>query len=216
MPCEVRFYEDLTVKQMLKYSDSFYKNSDPEYTKELADRFGLEPGKKMGELSSGNKKKTAIVAALSSRPELLILDEPTNGLDPLMRRTLFEALREQQENGATVFLSSHNLDEVQSLCERAAIIRQGRIADVRPVKNIAAQTGKKITLRGRGLTVTGEEVQVLSGSEDTLVFIYRSGDMEKLRMMLSGLRFTDILVEDEKLSDVFMSYYDDASEGRLG
>jgi ABC-2 type transport system ATP-binding protein len=215
VPCEVRFYEDLTVRQMLEYSDSFYKTSDAAYTKELAGRFGLEPGKKMGELSSGNKKKTAIVAALTSKPKLLILDEPTSGLDPLMRRTLFEALREQQEKGATVFLSSHNLDEVQSLCERAAIIREGRIADVRTIKNMAAQAGKKITLSGRGLSVTGEEVQVLSGGEDSLAFIYRSGDMEKLRMMLSGLKFTDILVEDEKLSDVFMSYYDDAREGRL-
>ena len=213
VPCEVRFYEDLTVKRMLDYSDSFYKTSEAAYTKELAGRFGLELGKKIGELSSGNKKKTAIVAALSSKPKLLILDEPTNGLDPLVRRTLFETLREQQEQGATVFLSSHNLDEVQSLCERAAIIREGRIADVRSVKNMAAQAGKKITLSGRGLSAHGEEIEVLSGGEDSLTFIYHSGDMEKLRSILSELSFTDILIEDEKLSDVFMSYYDDGSEG---
>ncbi len=207
VPCEVRFYEDLTVKRMLKYSDSFYKTADAEYTKELIERFGLEPGKKMGELSSGNKKKAAIVAALSSRPELLILDEPTSGLDPLVRRTLFETLREQQTKGATVFLSSHNLDEVQSLCGRAAIIKEGRIADVRSLKTMAADTGKKITLKGKGLGSAVQGAEVISAGEDSLVFLYRSDDMQKLRSMLCGLEFDDILIEEEKLSDVFMSYY---------
>ena len=207
VPCEVRFYEDLTVKQMLKYSDSFYKSADSEYTKELIDRFGLEPGKKMGELSSGNKKKTAIVAALTSKPKLLILDEPTSGLDPLVRRTLFETLLEQQKKGATVFLSSHNLDEVQTLCSRAAIIKQGRIVDVRSLKNMAAGTGKKITLTGKDLQDKIEGAKIISAGEDSIVFLYRSDDMKKLCSMLCGLEFDDILIEEEKLSDVFMSYY---------
>lgn len=215
VPCEVRFYEDLTVRRMLEYSNSFYEISDPKYTNMLIKRFDLESDKKMGELSSGNKKKTAIVAALSSRPKLLILDEPTSGLDPLMRRTLFDVLKEQKECGATVFLSSHNLGEVQSLCGRAAIIREGRIADVCMVRNLAAKIGKKVTLKGRGLNVIDENIEVLSQTQDALVFTYRSDDMKKLLKLLSGLSAVDILIEDEKLSDVFMSYYNDSKSPGL-
>jgi ABC-2 type transport system ATP-binding protein len=115
-----------------------------------------------------------------------------------------------------VFLSSHNLDEVQTLCSRAAIIKQGRIADVRSLKNMAAGTGKKITLKGKGLKDRIEGAKVLSSDEDSLVFLYHSDDMKKLRSMLCGLDFKDILIEDEKLSDVFMSYYDESAAAQRG
>ena len=151
VPSEVRLYEDLTVERMLGYSDSFYKNTSKDYTQSLIERFELEPKKKIGQLSSGNKKKAALVVALSSRPRLLILDEPTNGLDPLMRQILFDALHEQRKAGCTVFLSSHNLDEVQSLCSRVAIIKEGRILDVREIGEMAAANRKKVTVTGSRL-----------------------------------------------------------------
>jgi ABC-2 type transport system ATP-binding protein len=147
VPSEVRLYEDITVRRMLRFSDSFYPGAGEEYTRAFMDAFELEPDKKIGELSSGNKKKTALVAALASRPKLLILDEPTNGLDPLMRRTLFDALLSEQQKGATVFLSSHNLDEVESLCSRVAIIREGRIVDIKKISELSAAGGKRIRVK---------------------------------------------------------------------
>ncbi|MHB1315725.1 MAG: ABC transporter ATP-binding protein [Christensenellales bacterium] len=209
VPNEINFYRDLTVEQMLGYSDSFYKSADKTVTNALIERFELEPKKKIGELSSGNRKKTALVAALSSRPKLLILDEPTNGLDPLMRQTLFDVLREQQKQGCTIFLSSHNLDEIQSLCERVAIIREGKIADVKTLKEIAAQSAKKVTVRGGRLpdTIAGEGIKLVSRTADSLAFTYGLADMKKLLGLLSDMDITDFSVEDIKLSDIFMSYY---------
>ncbi len=205
VPAEVNFYKDLTIAQMLVYSDSFYENADREYTTQLIEKFCLEPNKKMGSLSSGNKKKAALVAALSPRPRLLILDEPTSGLDPLMRSVLFEVLQESHEKGASVFLSSHNLDEVQSLCSRAAIIREGQIVDVRDVHGL--KQVRKVTLRGANMPdVKGEAITPVSRSRGEAVFTY-TGDMKKLAMMIAGMDLHDFLVEDVNISDVFMSYY---------
>ena len=168
MPNEINCYKDLTVKQLLRYSDSFFKSATGEAeTDDLMGQFELEPKKKIRELSSGNKKKVAIVAALANCPKLLILDEPTNGLDPLMRQVLFDALHKQQQLGCTVFLSSHNLDEVQSLCERVAIIREGKIADIRKLQEMAGRCGKKVTLRGGKLPDIRErnEISLVSKTE---------------------------------------------------
>lgn len=206
VPSEVRFYEDITVDRMLKFSDSFYATSDKAYTQELIEAFGIEPGKKIGELSSGNKKKTALVAALASRPKLLILDEPTNGLDPLMRRTLFDALIGENKKGVTIFLSSHNLDEVQSLCSRLAIIRDGRIADVKEINELSSAGGKRIRVVGGRLPETVPDAEHIIRTRNALEFTYRGGAKELLAM-LSAWDIEDFCVEDVKLSDIFMSYY---------
>ncbi len=209
VPSEVRFYEDLTVEQVLRFSDRFYPAADRAYTDGLVERFELERKKKVGQLSSGNKKKVAIVAALSGRPKLLILDEPTNGLDPLMRQTLFASLREQQGQGCTVFLSSHNLDEVQDLCRRVAIIREGRIVDVRELGEMASQRAKKVTVIGNGLAIHPEDkdFRLVSSENGRVVFTYSSPDMKRLLALLSGMDIRDFAVEDIRLSDIFMSYY---------
>lgn len=206
VPSEIRFYEDLTVQELLGYAGRFHKGGVD--TQEWIDRFELETKKKIGQLSSGNKKKVALAAALQSRPNLLILDEPTNGLDPLMRQTLFDALREQRSRGCTVFLSSHNLDEVQTLCDRVAIIRDGKIVDVRELREMAAAQGKKVTVFGGKLPEkTDAAVKVVSETAESVVFTWKSGDMRALLALLAATEAKDFLVEDEKLSDIFMSYY---------
>lgn len=206
VPSEVRLYEDITVKRMLRFSDSFYGTADEEYTRSLAEAFELETGKRIGELSTGNKKKTALVAALASRPKLLILDEPTNGLDPLMRRTLFGALLREQKKGATIFLSSHNLDEVESLCSRVAIIREGRIADIKKISELSAAGGKRVSVSGGRLPESVEGAESVTRTGDTLEFTYR-GSAKQLLAMLSAWDVEDFSAEDVKLSDIFMSYY---------
>lgn len=207
VPSEIRFYEDLTVKDFLEYAARFHKGGAD--TQEWIGRFELEAKKKIGQLSSGNKKKVALAAALQSRPKLLILDEPTNGLDPLMRQTLFDALREQQRRGCTVFLSSHNLDEVQTLCDRVAIIRDGKIADVRAIREMTAAQGKKVTVLGAKLPDKRPSgIQVVSETGERVVFTYKSDDMGALLALLTAMEVKDFLVEDEKLSDIFISYYE--------
>ena len=209
VPSDINYYEELTVSSLLAYSDSFYPDTDSAYTQSLIERFELETDKKIGELSMGNKKKVALVAALSCRPKLMILDEPTNGLDPLMRQKLFEALFEQREAGCTIFLSSHNLDEVQSLCSRVAIIREGRIVDIRELGALSAEKAKKVTVAGDHLPVSIENdaVKIVSQEKGKLVFTFHSANMGALLKLLDGINPHDFLVEDLKLSDVFLSYY---------
>lgn len=207
VPCEVNYYEELTVETLLDYSDSFYPNADKAYTQSWVERFELEPKKKIGQLSSGNKKKVALTAALAARPKLLILDEPTNGLDPLMRQKLFDALHEQRQAGCTVFLSSHNLDEVQNLCDRVAIIREGRIVDVKAL--LTPEKAKKVTVTGKTLPerFDSDAFKLVSRSPGRIVFTYHSDDMGTLLAQLAAMNAKDFLVEDIKLSDIFMSYY---------
>lgn len=209
VPSDINYYEELTVGDLLSYSDSFYPAAENEYTQELVQRFELDTKKKIGQLSMGNKKKAALVAALSCRPKLMILDEPTNGLDPLMRQKLFESLLEQREAGCTIFLSSHNLDEVQSLCSRVAIIREGRIVDIKEIGVLSTEKAKKVTVIGESLpeSFDSDAVKIVSQSKGRLVFTYHSTDMGALLKLLSSLSAQDFLVEDIKLSDIFLSYY---------
>lgn len=209
VPSDIHYYEELTVGDLLSYSDGFYPAAEKEYTQQLARRFELDTKKKIGQLSTGNKKKAALVAALSCRPKLMILDEPTNGLDPLMRQKLFEALLEQREAGCTIFLSSHNLDEVQSLCSRVAIIREGRIVDIKEIGVLSAERAKKVTVMSESIpdSFENEAVKIVSKTKGRIVFTYHSTDMGALLQLLSGMNAQDFLVEDIKLSDIFLSYY---------
>jgi len=207
VPAEPRFYDRLSVKELLDYSGRFYSpKADAE---EWIRRFDMEPKKKIGQLSTGNRKKVSLAAAMACRPKLLILDEPTSGLDPLVRQTLFEALRELRNGGCTVFLSSHNLDEVQSLCDRVAIIREGQIADVRALNDLTARRAKKVTVTGPRLpeNFDGQAMKLVSRNEGRLVFTYHSADMVALLRLLAEMEISDFLVEDISLSDIFMSYY---------
>ena len=167
--------------------------------------------RKADELSFGNRKKVAIVCALQHKPELLILDEPTGGLDPLMQKEFFDILKERNKEGATVFLSSHVLAEVQRYCTRAAIIRDGRIIALDSVENLSKTNTKRIS-------VTGDvDVSVLSGIRDlkktdsTLSFLY-SGDIGCLLNVLSSSRVLDLSISEPDLDEIFMHYYEREEE----
>lgn len=133
LPSEVFYYDDMKVIDLLKYSGSFYKRDRgliERRIKELAGIMNLDLNKKIDDLSYGNKKKVGIVQGLLHEPKLIILDEPTGGLDPLMQQKFFDLLREENEKGVTILFSSHILSEVQKLCDRVAIIKEGRIIKV--------------------------------------------------------------------------------------
>ena len=138
----------MKVKDILKLSADLRKKNCAAESKSLCERLQLDRNRKVDELSFGNRKKVAIICALQHRPELLILDEPTGGLDPLMQREFFEIIRERSSQGTTVFLSSHILSEVQHNCSRAAIIREGRIIACDSVDTLAKTNAKRVSLRG--------------------------------------------------------------------
>ncbi|AYC30439.1 ABC transporter ATP-binding protein [Paenisporosarcina cavernae] len=216
LPSEVHFYEDLTVKEMLKFSAGFYSHDSLTHALTLADRLKLDTTRKVEDLSFGNKKKVGIVLAMMHEPELLVLDEPTSGLDPLMQSTFFELLKEARDKGTTIFFSSHYLNEVQKLCNRVVIIKEGKIAAIESMDNMRKDTVKKVTLHSHEKEL---HVQSLPGmieqhkSDTSMSFLYK-GNVKDLMLSLHEVEFDDITVEDPSLEEVFMHYYkEDDSNG---
>ena len=148
LPSEAVFYSGMRVREILKLSADLRKRDCRKETARLCERLQLDTSRKAEELSLGNRKKVAIVCALMHKPRLLILDEPTSGLDPLMQREFFAILQERNEEGTTIFLSSHVLSEVQRNCTRAAIIREGRLIACDSVEALSKTSAKRVTIRG--------------------------------------------------------------------
>ena len=146
VPSEVKFYDEIKIKDIIKYSCSFYDGINQEDVDKLYELLEVDVEKRMSELSLGNKKKVAIVQALIHKPRLLILDEPTNGLDPLIQKRLFEVLKKANKEGTTVFFSSHNLVEVENFCDRVAVIKEGKIIDTVVLEKLAKKAALKIVL----------------------------------------------------------------------
>ena len=213
VPSEVKFYDEVKVKDIIKYSTSFYGGSSKEEIDFLCEKLEVELEKKMGELSLGNKKKVAIVQALIHNPKILILDEPTNGLDPLIQKKLFEILLEQNKKGTTVFLSSHNLVEVENFCHRVAVIKEGKIIDTIEIDKLTKKLGLKVTIEAEGLKKEDIEAfdgEVISANGREIIFNYSNG-ADKLIKELSKFYIDKILIHEQSLEDTFMNYYD--SEG---
>lgn len=207
LPSEAVFYRGMRVREVLKLSADLRGKNCTREAEALCERLQLDTGKKVEELSFGNRKKVGIVCALQHRPELLILDEPTSGLDPLMQREFFSILQERNREGATVFLSSHILSEIQRNCTRAAIIREGTLLACGSVEELSRTNARRVTLRGSA------EVQVLSGirdcqqTEEGLSFLY-SGDMQMLLNALAGGKVEDLTIAEPDLEEVFLHYYE--------
>lgn len=207
LPSEAVFYPGMRVKDVLKLSADMRKQDCREASGLLCRRLQLDVTRKVEELSFGNRKKAAIVCALQHNPKLLILDEPTSGLDPLMQKEFFDILRERNKAGATVFLSSHVLSEIQRNCTRAAIIREGRIIACDSVDTLSQTSARRITVHG-SVTLDGlEGIRDRTDSEEAVSFLY-SGDMNSLLQVLAAGRVSDLSVSEPDLEEIFMHYYE--------
>ena len=211
LPSEAVFYRGIKVKDLLKLSaDLHHKNCSAE-REILCRRLQLDVNRKVDELSFGNRKKVAIVSALQHQPKLLILDEPTSGLDPLMQREFFHIIRERNEQGATVFLSSHVLSEIQRNCTRAAIIREGRIIACDRVEALSKTNAKRIIVQGQVSLDSLEEIRDLKENDGVFSFLY-GGDIHRLLETLSAGTITDLSISDPDLDEIFLHYYENGGE----
>lgn len=211
LPSEAVFYRGMNVKDLLKLSaDLHYKDCSAE-REILCRRLQLDINRKVDELSFGNRKKVAIVSALQHQPKLLILDEPTSGLDPLMQREFFQIIRERNEQGATVFLSSHVLSEIQRNCTRAAIIREGRIIACDRVEALSKTNAKRISVQGQVSLDSLEEIRDLKENDGIFSFLY-GGDIHRLLETLSAGTITDLSISDPDLDEIFLHYYENGGE----
>ena len=214
VPSEVGYYDDVKVKDIIKYAQSFYPKSKKEYVDRICNELELDMNKKMGELSLGNKKKVAIAQSLINNPKLLILDEPTNGLDPLMQKKLFNILIEEKEKGNTVFLSSHNLVEVQNLCDRVCVIKEGKIVDIIEIEKSKTELKLKVTLSSSDITddiVLNLSDKILDKNGKLYTFIY-SKNIDSLVKELANYKIDELLIEKENLEDAFLNYYENNKE----
>lgn len=206
LPSEAMFYNGMRVKDILRLSADLRKKNCKREARVLCERLELDTSKKIDELSLGNRKKVGIVCALQHKPELYILDEPTSGLDPLMQREFYAILKERNESGATIFLSSHALFEVQRYCRHAAVIREGRILVSDSVENLGHTDVKRVTLRGVNKVPDFEQMKDVKRTKDSLSFLY-SGNPQQLLQALSVLPITDITIAEPDLEEIFLHYY---------
>lgn len=206
MPSEAAFYPDMRVREVIRLSAALRKKDCVETAKRLCERLYLDTDKKIKELSLGNRKKVSVVCALQHSPRLCILDEPTSGLDPLMQREFYAILKELNENGTTVFLSSHILSEVQHHCKRAAVIKDGKILVCDSIKNIGHTDAKRVTIRGISAPPAIDGIMDTKENGDTVSFLY-SGTPSVLLSALSRLPITDINIAEPDLEEIFMHYY---------
>ena len=209
LPSEVFYYEGMKVIDLLKYSASFYKKDCTQRLNELADLMELDLKRKIDDLSYGNKKKVGIVQGLLHSPRLIILDEPTAGLDPLMQQKFFTLIREEHQRGATVFFSSHILGEVQRMCNRVAIIKEGSIIDIQDIKTLQKDNYKKVRITTDELDESRfqiDGVSQLSRMDGSISFYYK-GDINAITQLISANEITDLTIEDLSLEEIFMHYY---------
>ena len=210
LPSEVFYYEGMKVLDLLKYSASFYKKDSTKRMYELAEIMELDLKRKIDDLSYGNKKKVGIVQGLLHQPKVIILDEPTSGLDPLMQQKFFSLIKDENKRGATIFFSSHILGEVQKMCSRVAIIKDGSLVNIQDIKTLQKDNYKKIEVSAADLddkrfAVAG--VSNLTKDNGTLKFFYK-GDINQIMRLILEKEVSDVTIEEPTLEEIFMHYYE--------
>ena len=206
MSSEGMFYNGMKVKDIIRLSADLRNKDCSVEAKRLCDILQLDTSRKIEELSLGNRKKVSIVCAVQHRPSLYIFDEPTSGLDPLIQHEFFTLLKERNKEGATVFLSSHILSEVQRYCDKAAIIREGKIVAYDNVEKLTKTKVRRVTLIGNvdiESLVGVSQVKRLNGS---MTFFYE-GEIKNLLSVLEKADLKDLMINEPDLEEVFMHYY---------
>lgn len=212
VPSEVNYYENMTAKELIEYSARFHRVPLNYYFYRLVDALDLDLTRKIEDLSQGNKKKIAVIQSLIHKSRLLILDEPTIGLDPLIQNRLFEILKEENEKGVTIFYCSHVLNEVEKLCHKVAIIKDGRIVDEDDISSLKEKLLSRITYRLKkgteDILLQTPGIISIEKNENESSFLYQ-GEMHALLKDLSQKPIEKITIEEPDLEEVFMHYYQD-------
>jgi ABC-2 type transport system ATP-binding protein len=217
LPGELALYDNMRARQFFQMYYSLQKgNSDPTYWQTLADRLNLDTSRRMREYSRGNKQKVGIVAAFMNKPDLLILDEPTGGLDPLVQQTVMEMVREANQDGATVFFSSHILPEVQAVCDRVGIIREGQLVATESVDDLMSQQLKRLRLSFAEMPPADafaiEGVSELERDDQSVVLEIRD-NMNTAMTTATQYTINNIETETVTLEEIFLAYYGKGNGG---
>jgi ABC-2 type transport system ATP-binding protein len=215
LPGELRCPNRSTGREVLSYLGRLRGGVDERAVAGLAERLGLDLGRRIGDLSKGNKQKVGVVAAFMHDPGLLILDEPTTGLDPLRQRDVLELIRERAEAGRTVFLSSHELDQVEHVADRVGIVRDGRLVAVETMTALKQRALRRVEARLHGPAPAAERLRGVPGVRDVsvgdgVVQLVVEGSMDALVKELAALPVQTLTSEPPELDEIFLSYYGEA------
>jgi len=212
IPADANAYPSMGIIEFLTYCARFHKVTNYEKRiAELASIFELDTKRKIADLSLGNRKKVSIIQSVLHKPKLLILDEPTTGLDPLMQVNFFDLLREENKNGMSILFSSHILNEVQMLCKRVAIIKEGKIIKLEDIDTLRKRQLKRVTIEFNDyaaeeeIDLTGIESEILR-INNTRSFMY-SGNSNDLVSYLKSRPLINLTIEEPSLEEIFMHYY---------
>ncbi|MHA2244009.1 MAG: ATP-binding cassette domain-containing protein [Candidatus Hodarchaeales archaeon] len=216
VPGDVALYDKFSGNEIIKYFNNF-RPINPEFVKKLKSIFRADLTLKIGQLSSGNRKQVALIVALASKPDFLILDEPSGGLDPLMAANFHDILREITEEGITIFISSHDLSEVQTVCSRVAIIKEGEIVLVETIEELKAKFLQKMRiifskeedmptveeLLNLSTVVSAEKVK---GKARTFLLTIEE-DANELLKFVTRFHIKRLAIEDATIEEIFLQYY---------
>lgn len=209
LPGNVKLYDNWTGWDHIRFFESVRGKSGN--INSLIDRFDFNPNAKFRHLSSGNKQKLGLILALMHEPKLLVMDEPTVGLDPLLQYEIHKVLMEMHSYGTTILISSHNLPEVERLCDRVAIIKEGKIVAVESIKALGQKKIHKIEVRlGDKFKLSEFEVNSVDKVEliaDRLL-ITTSGDLNPIMQKLAKHKILDLEIVHASLEDIFMKFYE--------
>lgn len=214
LPGDVSLYEKMTGQELLKFVSSFYKEKNlKEFGEEIVKRLNCNLNMPFRKLSKGNKQKIGILLALFHKPKLLILDEPTSGLDPLVQNEFYRILLDLKKEGTTIFFSSHNLPEVEKVCDRVGIIKEGNLVGVATIEELRGHRRKIVEVYFKGL-YQKDDFSKLQGIEvielkDNFLRLYAKGSaINPLLKLLSRYEIRDVDFSYPELENVFLKYYE--------
>jgi ABC-2 type transport system ATP-binding protein len=215
LPGEAQLWDHLTGEQVLRYLCGLRPGCDWGYANQLAERLHLDLAVRTRDYSTGNRRKLGLIQALMHRPALLILDEPTSGLDPLMQHTFYELMREIRSDGRTVFLSSHVLSEVEAICDRVGILRDGRLQAVERISDLTRVHYRWVTLYS-DLAFDRSIWSALPGVSDVALVaggirMRAAGSIDPIVKQAAQITVQDMRIEEPGLEDIFLTYYGDTN-----
>jgi len=212
VPGDLALYDNFTGEELIEYFDGF-RPVDREFLRELRSVFRADLSLNIKSLSSGNRQQVGLMLALASKPDFLILDEPTSGLDPLMAASAHRLFKELKAEGKTIFLSSHNLAEVQAVCDRIGIIKEGRMILVEEVENLVSKFLQNVRVSFTSEVPDLETLEAIDSvisaeaeDEDTLLLKVKE-DINELLRVLTNYEIDRLSIEDATLEEIFLQYY---------
>jgi ABC-2 type transport system ATP-binding protein len=220
LPGDVALYDNFTGEELIEFFGTF-RPIDRVMLKKLRSLFKVDLTQKIGSLSTGNRQQVALIAVMASNPDLLLLDEPSSGLDPLMAARLHKLLRELQAQGKTIFLSSHDLAEVQKICDRVGIIREGRMVVIEKVETLLKKSLQEMQIEFENTTITPaladlraipNVVTVQKNSKNGKFYLKVTGDINELLRTLATYHVKRLTLTDSSLEDIFLHYYSEDKE----